>query len=94
MLLQAGDELGVLPVGTQPIAFAQRDKLHMPQGAERRTYACSIVSSCWFMTSVCPSVWGCLEVDSTRQELKITTRFFQTELIHLGSLLPTMLPIP
>ena len=35
-------------------------------------------------------IWKILDVDSARQELKITAKFFQIELIHLGPLSPTM----
>ena len=49
-----------------------------------------MVSKCWFITSVCPSVCGCFEVDRANRVPNISASAFQTELVHRGSQLPIM----
>src|SRR6266849_8590187 len=49
-----------------------------------------MVSKCWFITSVCPSVCGCLEVDRAKRVPNNSANAFQTELVHHGSRLPIM----
>ena len=53
-------------------------------------YAHSIVSRCWFITSVWPSVWGCHEVERANLVPKSLSSEFQIELAHLGSWSPIM----
>src|ERR1700733_11031349 len=44
-----------------------------------------MVSKCWFITSVCPSVCRCFEVDRANRVSNNFASELQTALVHLGS---------